>query len=147
MKNKCVYYKDLKKAIPNNKFPLWFKNNCKEGVLTSTVLKKLNKDVNYNNWQMYLFRIYKLSGVCKIYYRGLQLKGRLSYKNGKLDGLYELFYRNGDFKEESHYKKGILIDCQCFKKSIFDYIKDWIAEDSRIVGESYITIEINKMKS
>ena len=109
MKTRKVFYKTLKKVALGCEGAEWFKKNFEDGTDVEEVRKVLEKKKD-RNWQICLFDIYKLSGICRTYYPDGQLGVESTYKNGKLHGKCKRYYSNGQLEEESTYKDGKLIN-------------------------------------
>lgn len=71
-------------------------------------IAQIHKDKkNFSHW---LYRKFKLSGICERFYGNGGINYRQNCKDGKFHGFGEYFYKNRGVRHRGNYKDGVLID-------------------------------------
>jgi antitoxin component YwqK of YwqJK toxin-antitoxin module len=84
----------------------WFKEHFDGEVDIWDVIKLLEEQKDSNGYIGWLFREFKLTGVCKEWHYDGKLWRRANYKDGELHGEFEWWDDDGQLRDRCNYKDG-----------------------------------------
>ena len=84
----------------------WFEDTFENQAEHTEIIKQLEKEKDCDNWIDWLFRNFKLSGICRGWFSNGTKSYEWNYKNGKLHGICRGWYSNGNKWYEDHFKNG-----------------------------------------
>ena len=85
----------------------YFKKHFKDGTDIWEVIKHLEEIKTSKEWTFWLFRNFKLTGICRNWYLNRTLWHENNYKNGEKDGVCKSWYSNGILAYEYNFKNGL----------------------------------------
>ena len=84
----------------------WFEDTFENQAEHTKIIKQLEKEKDSHDWILWLFRNFKLSGICRGWYSNGTKHYKQHYKNGKGHGIYIGWRSNGNKAFEYNFKNG-----------------------------------------
>ena len=88
-----------------NDFINEFGKNCK--IHVEKLIEILHKNKDSNGYSFWLFKTFKLTGICYGYYDTGKIYYKANYKKGKLDSEYITYYENGKISCKANFKNSL----------------------------------------